>query len=252
MSLSALPVALIVPPLNGAPLCVCGLLLRRWRFGRVLAWVGALEVLLLSLPVVSGLLVASLEQGLPLQPPPGSPPGAVVVLGGERVRAVDGTEAPGPLTLERLATGAGLARAQNLPILVTGGSGPTRDVPLATLMDRSLRAQFGTAARWLDLEAEDTRENAARAAALLRPAGVRSVWVVTQGWHERRALLAFRRVGLTATAAPVRLEGASWRSLDDWLPRASAWQDSFDALHEWIGILADPLRPFPSVPEPQA
>ena len=37
---------------------------------------------------------------------------------------------------------------------------------------------------------------------MLREHGIHSVYVVTQAWHMRRAILAFQRTGITVTAAP--------------------------------------------------
>ncbi len=249
MSLAALPVALLVPPLNGAALCLLGLALRRRRAGRVLAWVGALEMALLSLPVVSGTLLASLEHGLPLVPPADAPPRAIIVLGGEREHGADGRDGVGPLTLERLRAGAELARSTGLPLLVTGGGGPDQ-VPLAVLMAQTLARDFATPVRWIEPHAADTRENARDSAALLAAGGIRSAWVVTQAWHERRAMLAFSRTGLRATASPVRLDAMPGGRFSDYVPDVAAWTDAYFALHEWIGIVVDPVRPFSQTEAP--
>lgn len=239
--------ALLVPPLNGAPLCLLGLALRRRRLGRALAWIGALELLLLSLPVVSGALLVSLEQGLPLRAPATNPPGAIVVLGAERSHGADGQDVVGPLTLERLRAGVALHRTTGLPLLVTGGGDPG-EVPLAELMARTLAQDFATPARWVEPRAADTRENARDSTALLAASGIGSAWVVTQAWHERRALAAFGRTGLRVTAAPVLLDALPWDRLDDYVPHPGSWLDAYFGLHEWIGIAADPFRSFPAGP----
>jgi uncharacterized SAM-binding protein YcdF (DUF218 family) len=82
----------------------------------------------------------------------------------------------------------------------------------------------------------DTFENAAAAAALLAPAGVRSVLVVTQQWHMRRAMLAFAAAGLHAIPAPVTVLAGRGVAAEDFIPSAQAWLRSYYALHEWIGI----------------
>jgi len=47
-----------------------------------------------------------------------------------------------------------------------------------------------------------TRDNARLTAALLAPLGARSVWLVTQPFHTRRAVRLFRRAGLDAHGWP--------------------------------------------------
>ncbi len=51
----------------------------------------------------------------------------------------------------------------------------------------------------------------------------------------RRAVMAFRRAGMTVTAAPTALEPPFDPIAADFFPHAFAWELSFYALHEWIG-----------------
>jgi uncharacterized SAM-binding protein YcdF (DUF218 family) len=58
----------------------------------------------------------------------------------------------------------------------------------------------------------------------------------------RRAMLAFRHFGLDPVPAPVRLSGSpewSWYLSE---VRASAWQATYFALHEWVGWLYYSVR----------
>ena len=73
-------------------------------------------------------------------------------------------------------------------------------------------------------------------AALLQPLGIHSVYVVTHAWHMPRAFLAFRHFGLHAVPAVVRWDDTT-RGV---LPTATAWLDSYFALHEWIGLGRQP------------
>ncbi len=108
---------------------------------------------------------------------------------------------PTPMLLERLVAGAGLYHAGLVPrVLVTGGRGPDarHAEPEALVMARQLEA-LGVPASAILVEARatSTAENARLSAELLLPAGHRDVWIVTQPFHLRRALLWFRRAGLT-------------------------------------------------------
>jgi len=268
MSLNALATALLLPPANLLVPCAAGLLLlRRWpRTGRLLLAAGLGGLLLLSLPLVSKALIVSLEQGLPLRPaagdppgalpgaPPGAPPGAIVILSAEAL-VNDGALEPGPLTLERLRAGAALHRRTGLPILVTGGRAGEGPDTLAGAMARSLAADFNVPVRWTETASQDTRENAVLSAPLLLRDGVRSAYLVTHAWHMRRSVLAFAGTGVAVTAAPVRMdEGPDGRG-SDFIPRARSWLDSYWALHEWVGIAAasvpgrTPAVPPPAMPE---
>jgi uncharacterized SAM-binding protein YcdF (DUF218 family) len=248
LSLGPFAIAALVPPLNLVPLGLLGTGLAaftRWRrAGLALAGAALVGLLLLALPITGGLLIASLERDLPLVPPADDPPRAIVVLAAEvehgrlypPAAGADQTDL-GPLTLLRLRAAAALARRTGLPVLVSGGKPPTGTVSLAALMAESLRDDFGIPARWREDQSEDTWENAADSAAILKRAGIGSVYVVTHAWHMRRAMIAFRAAGLRATAAPVLLDRSPTGIFSDFAPRLTGWRMSFYALHEWIGCL---------------
>jgi uncharacterized SAM-binding protein YcdF (DUF218 family) len=232
-------VTLATPPVGFVLLIVIGLSLhRRWRrVGRSVLWAGAIGLLLMGMPIVSDNLLLALEDDLPTTPPADHPPGAIIVLGGEVIRAQSeplGVR-PGPLTMERLRTAAALARRTGLPILVTGGLTQPGTAAVGTVMRDSLRDDFGVPARWVEDRSHDTWENARFSAGILRADGITSVYVVTSAWHMRRALLAFDGVGLTVTAAPTPLNDKLAPNLSDFLPRAELWETGYYALHEWIG-----------------
>lgn len=231
--------ALTVPPPNLVLLAIVGLWLmrrrRQSRAGPVIVALSLAGLLILSLPIVGQALLISLEQGLPLTPPAGSAPQAIIILSAEldHVRGGDEPVRPGPLTLQRLQAGAALYRRTHLPVLVSGGVLGAQEAPIATVMAESLNADFGVPVRWTEDRSRTTWENAADSAAILRPLGIRSVYVVTHAWHEKRAVLAFRHFGLLPTAAPVQLDalrGGVW-------PSTTGWSRSYYALHEWIGYI---------------
>jgi uncharacterized SAM-binding protein YcdF (DUF218 family) len=239
VSFKTAAVAVLMPPVSLALVALIGLSIERRRrpIGRFLAWFGVLGLLVLALPVVSGLLLTSLEQNLPLTPPPDRPPQAIVVLGGDIQRGGGATPIahPGPLSLERARTAALLQRRTGLPILVTGGTVRASEPPVAVLMADSLVHDFQVPARWVERESRDTWENARLSAAILHQQGITSVYVVTQAWHMRRAIVAFADTGITVTAAPTLVDRVPLSDAGDFVPGIGGWRDSYYALHEWIG-----------------
>jgi uncharacterized SAM-binding protein YcdF (DUF218 family) len=124
-----------------------------------------------------------------------------------------------------------------LPILVSGGEVGKGAPPVAVLMRESLTRDFQVPVRWTEDRSRDTWENARDSAAILRAAGIGSIYLVTNAWHERRALMAFAGTGLTVTAAPTPLDRPAGPIPSDFVPQALSWEISFYALHEWIGCI---------------
>lgn len=236
--LKGILITLALPPVGFLCLTIVGLLTirRRRRGGRALVCIGLLGLTLLALPLVPNLLIAALEQNLPVNPPPDAMPQAIVILGGDLMRTAEAPFAlPGFMTLDRMRAGAALHRRTGLPILVTGGTVQPDRQAVATVMAEGLRDDFQVPVAWVEDTSEDTWQNATLSADILKQQGIRSVYVVTQGWHMRRAILAFRHAGLIATAVPTSMETPIDPLVWDFLPRASSWGWSYYAFHEWIG-----------------
>lgn len=246
--LASLQTALVEPPVNLLLLLALGLGLmadagRRSVRRRVGLWIAALGLaglVVLSLPVTAWLLLTALEGGMVLEPAADSPPGAIVILSADDLNAVPGgiTAAPdlGALTLQRLRAGALLHKRTGLPILVSGGVIRADAPPIAHAMARVLATEFDAPPRWIEDRSATTWENAAFAATALRDDGVRAAFVVTHAWHMRRSLLAFRRTGLSATAAPTHFTGPARPDAGSFVPNAHAWSQARFALHEWLGL----------------
>lgn len=233
----------VLPPLNMLLLAIGGAVLGRRPGGRLLLWVGLGGLVVSALPVVSGALLAMLELGLPDAAPvgdgsAGTGAGAIVVLSGDQEamrlgQAVDWRV--GPLTLEREQAGAALARVTHLPVLVSGGAVHPWSPRLASLMADSMARDFGVSVRWQEGESQDTWQNARNSAVILRDAGVRRAYVVTQAWHMRRALLAFRRAGIDAVPAPVMIDAKPDFHSGSFVPSVRGWMETYFAVHELIG-----------------
>lgn len=239
---------LIVPPINLLLLTVLGFVFHRRRFANTAMGVGLAGLFLFSLPITPDALQAVLEHGFTAtpQPDPAAPPQAVVILSGDQSRiGVAGGVGfrPGPLTLEREQAGAVLARATLLPVLVSGGAIHSWSPPLAGIMAASLARDFLLTVRWQEDRSGDTWANARNSAAMLRQAGITRVYLVTHAWHMRRAMLAFRRAGLTAVPAVVAIDAKPRFTLQEFLPSAQAWVDSYYMCHELIGLAWYAIRP---------
>ena len=240
MPILSLIVELLVPPAGLVVVAAVVLAVARGRWLRVPLALCLVPLFLLGTPLVADTLLASLDPP-PAAPNPNPLPGAIVILSADVDRTRDGTDL-GPLTLERERAGAELARRTGLPILVTGGV-VNAPPPVALMMAVSMARDFSQPVRWTEAASPTTWENARFSAVILQREGIGRVFLVTHAWHMRRSLLAFRRAGLDAVPFVVRSDAWPRYSLLELLPRASAWQRSYWAIHEWIGLFWYGMRP---------
>ncbi len=101
-----------------------------------------------------------------------------------------------PILAERLDAAIALYRAGGARTLVVTG-GTTQHAPRAeadALADVLRGAGISNVI--VERESRNTAENARFTAALLHPLGVRTVWLVTQPFHAKRAAYLFARAGL--------------------------------------------------------
>ncbi|MBC7662829.1 MAG: YdcF family protein [Caulobacter sp.] len=184
-------------------------------------------------------------------------PIAIVVLGG-------GLTGPAPEygeynlaspSLGRLRYAIWLARQTGLPIAASGGRGWSRPDPAAppeaALMAEIAQADWGMPLRWTETASHDTHENAIDTLALLRPAGIRELVVVTHGLHMPRALREFRAAAVASagsapaaasvaiTAAPMGQPGRDGFNLLDWFPSGEGALRMHEVLHEVLAGIGD-------------
>jgi uncharacterized SAM-binding protein YcdF (DUF218 family) len=102
-----------------------------------------------------------------------------------------------PILEERVAAAAALYHAGGARLVVATG-GITEGAPRAEAdaIAEGLAAA-GIPDVLVERDARTTAENARFTAWLLAPLGARTVWIVTQPFHGRRAALLFRRAGLS-------------------------------------------------------
>jgi uncharacterized SAM-binding protein YcdF (DUF218 family) len=234
---------LVLPPTGPLILAVGGGVLaavsaRLRPLGIGLAAAGVALLWALSTPLIADLLVRWIERypALDLAKPVDAQ--AIVILGGGvRVGAHEyGGAAPGATTLERVVYGARVARATGLPVLVSGSHYE------AIAMNEFLQRDLMVTPRWMEGHSRDTRENARMSAAILEPAGVHKVVLVTSAAHMPRAVVEFEQAGLGVVPAPA----AMWTLRDPgilrWVPNADALVRSQRALYEVLGRVVQKLR----------
>jgi uncharacterized SAM-binding protein YcdF (DUF218 family) len=143
---------------------------------------------------VIALLARLLEAPLAVHDVPLEPRDAIVVLGAPL--------APGDVLTsyleERVVVATALFRAGAGARIVTTG-GVTRNARTAeaeALADGLVAAGIPRDAIVVEARAQTTAENARFTAALLAPLGARTVWLVTQPFHAKRAARLFERAGL--------------------------------------------------------
>jgi uncharacterized SAM-binding protein YcdF (DUF218 family) len=242
---------IVLPPTCFFVLFLIGWILTRWRakLGRCFLWALLALVYLATTPFMAGELMAPLQRYQPVNiDKPDPAVGAIVVLGAgvyfsapeywDSAAPPYGVDVADPLSLQRVAYAAYLAKATGIPILLSGGaSGSLNNRTVAEAMRVTLARNFGLTARWLEDHSASTTENAEYSAQLLRQQGINKIYLVTHAWHMRRAMIAFDAVGLEAVPAPAYFVSRSGRLWRDFLPSAQALYLTYYGIYEWLGIV---------------
>lgn len=242
--LRALVKAFVLPPAGPLLMALAGLaLLRRApRAGRALAWGGLGALLALSLPVVA--LLLERPYALPaFDVRDAASAQAIVVPGGglrRNAEEYDG-DTLGRLTADRVRYAARVAKATGLPVLVTGGVPKGAATSEGAAMREVLEREYGVRVQWVDPGARNTRENALRSAALLKPAGVSTVVLVGHAVDMPRARAEFGAAGLATVPAPIQIPPPFAPVPTDFLPSAAALQATHHVLYERLADVARAL-----------
>jgi uncharacterized SAM-binding protein YcdF (DUF218 family) len=170
---------------------------------------------------------------------------AIVILGGgsEPFAPEYGVSSLQYPSLERLRYGLWLAGQIGAPVAFSGGVGHSQEgsAPEARAAAKIAAEEFGRPIRWVESESRDTRENATMTTALLKPAGINHIVLVTHGYHMARALRAFAEAagpGVQVEAAPMGLARNLELPALEWLPSSNGFRDMRRLLREVAGNVA--------------
>jgi uncharacterized SAM-binding protein YcdF (DUF218 family) len=228
--------AVVMPPMSLLLLALLALMLiKRWpTVARLTLWLSISGLFLLSLPMVSQGLVALLDAP-PLDAKGAKSAQAIMILGGGLIRDTpEYGDTLSATSLARTRYGVKLAKEFKLPILVTGGQ-VFGGQPEAEVMAATMANEFGAPARWIEKRSRNTAENARFSAELLQADKIRTVILVTDDTHMRRALAHCEAAGLFCYSAPVSITSHVSDSWIEQLPNAGAMYASSVALHELLG-----------------
>ena len=245
-------VAFFLPPVGPLWLILAGALLalRKPRTGFGVLLSGLVTVVVLSLPAVANLLEWPFEARFrPLSPVTAreAGPAAIVVLGaGRNLGALEyGGETVSGGTLERLRYAARLARRTHLPVLVTGGKPDGGTASEGQLMGEALERDFGVSARWIESRAKNTEENAVLSITLLAQSHIDHILLVTDVAQMPRAKFDFETRGMKVTPAPMNFHVEPRYTVNDFIPEASAYARSANALREYLANIVVRLADHP-------
>jgi len=237
---------LIIPLNLCLTLVALGLVLglfRLRRTGAALAAAGVLWAAAWSLPITSLWLGGALEQRYPYRPAEQLPTAdAIVVLGGNTANGRANWFEPynRETAVLRVDAATELYRAGRAPKVVLSGGALEGDVSEARGMAHQMR-QNGVPETALILEnaSRTTYENAALTEDTLRSHAIQSVLLVTSALHMPRAMAAFSKQGVQATAAPAppQIVVPHDGSVQLWIPNRRAFDASRSIIKEYAGLL---------------
>lgn len=223
-------------------LILLGLITRKRLF--ILA--GVTLLCLSGMPFVSGEIVSVLEQQYPLIEPDACPPAdAIVVLGGMVRRSPASSQGiEWSDSVDRFEQAIRLMKLAKAPLLIfTGARVPWQASPESEgelLRQAAIDHGIAASAIVVTPEVNTTAGEALAIQNLAADRKLRSIILVTTGWHLPRAMLLFGRTGLQVTPFPVDLQRrnpAEPRTILDFLPSAGAVGQTELVLRECYGLL---------------
>lgn len=238
---------LILPPgLNLFLVAIGYICLWRWRcLGRTLVAIGLISLYLLTTPVIADWLMSSLQSYPPVvvakdKKLKDQGAQAIVILTANSAYAPEyGGSGFSGASLQRALFAAVLYNKTLLPILISGGEARGELMPEATQMGQLMEQIYNVPVWKVEARSQDTYQNAVYSEKILTQASIKRFYLVTSAWHMRRALWAFKRVGLDPIPAPTDYAQLDVPSniIGAWLPTLKAFNMSSLALHEYVGYL---------------
>lgn len=220
---------------------------RKQRLGKIVVTLGAIFLLLLSLPFFSGKLLTPLEGRYPalLHPEPsaqqegaGAGPQWIVVLGGGHTSdpRLPVTSQISPAALGRIIEGVRLYNAIPGSKLLLSGGAVFDPIPEADVMGK-IATHLGVKPQDITLErkARDTAEEAAIIAGMVFR---EKVILVTSAAHMPRSVALFKKQGLQVVPAPAdyRVKEAQGSHPERFFPNAEPLVQAETAWHEYLGL----------------
>jgi uncharacterized SAM-binding protein YcdF (DUF218 family) len=208
--------------------------------------VAALVVLYLSsIPLVGSRLIGWVESRHPAVPVAQvEPADVIVVLGGILGPKVAPDFTPNFLdTSERFDAGVLLLQAGKARTLVFTGARMSWRDSASTEGDelKRIAVSRGVPAEKILVtrQVENTADEAAAVAELMKRHGWKRVILVTTGWHMPRSAEQFKKAGVEGALFPVDFRFDASRAIGaiDFVPRGEAWQQTETALRECYGRL---------------
>lgn len=240
--------------LNLFGIVLCGLLLATawtwWRspeLRRRLWSLLGLELLLvlLSLPLISYLVLGSLEWGYPERRSWPAEAQAIVILAGSLLPADDVRlqDELGLSTYGRCHHGLEVYHATGIkPVLVTGGR-PHNNPAISSIAEvmRDYLVEAGVPAGDILVEnrSQTTYENAVESARMLQERGLQTIILVTDAVHMPRAVRVFRAQGLKVVPSACNHRATEFRfnPATEILPSPVSAKMLLEAAHEWVGLI---------------
>jgi uncharacterized SAM-binding protein YcdF (DUF218 family) len=230
----------IIPPTILIAISLAGAMIAliRPRFGIILCLSSSVFLYLFATPAVSMLLM---QQLVPVvRTNVDFTDAQAIVVPSVDVKWGNDADIPnavGELTLERLASAARLYRRLRLPIVVNGAGVPDHpNVSAAKLMREELEQNFHVPVQFIEEQSHNTFEHGFYTSQMVKGIGIYNVIIVAQARDIPRLLWSFSKVGLHPMPFPLREPLYESLEIQDFLPSAKAFLESYYEMHELIGL----------------